>query len=105
MKSLSRRKVDDEVGGTPAKDGPGLQVDGPRAWVWHRGRAWEGAEERGQAGMSAKRSAAPAGGGRGARGVGDLGRKPQVGEDEHPEGKGAGGAAGSAGSTTGISRV
>jgi len=62
MKSLSRRNVDDEGGRKPAKDGPGLQVDGPRAWVWHLSVA--GAEERGQAGMSATRSAARAGGGR-----------------------------------------
>jgi hypothetical protein len=47
MKSLSRRKVDDEGGRKPAKVGPGLQVDGPRAWVWHLSVA--GAEERGQA--------------------------------------------------------
>jgi hypothetical protein len=65
MKTLSRRKVDDEGGRKPAKDGPGFQVDGPRAWGWHLSGA--GAEERGQAGMSAKRAAARAGGGRGGR--------------------------------------
>ena len=67
MKSLSRRKVDDaggrKPGEKPAKDGPGFQVDGPRAWGWHLSVA--DAEARGQAGMSAKRSAARAGGGRG----------------------------------------
>ena len=63
MKNLSSRNVDDEGGRKPAKDGPGFQVDGPRAWGSHLSVA--GAEERGQAGMSAKRSAARAGGGRG----------------------------------------
>jgi len=37
MKSLSRRKVDDEggrkAGRKAAKDGPGFQVDGPREAV------------------------------------------------------------------------
>jgi len=51
MKSLSSRNGDDEGGRKPgrklAKDGPGFQVDGPRAWVWHLSRA--GTEERGQA--------------------------------------------------------
>ena len=63
MKSLSRRNVDDEGGRKLAKDGPGLQVDGPRAWGWPLSVA--GAEERGQAGMVATRSAARAGGDRG----------------------------------------
>jgi hypothetical protein len=67
MKSLSRRKVDDEggrkAGRKAAKDGPGFQVDGPRAWVWHLSVA--GAEARGQTGMSAQGSAARAGGDRG----------------------------------------
>ena len=43
MKSPSGRKVDDEGGRKPAKDAPGFQVDGPRAWVWHLSVA--GAEE------------------------------------------------------------
>jgi len=75
MKSLSRRKVDEEggrkPGRKPAKDGPGFQVDGPRAWGWHLSVA--GAEERGQAGMWATRSAARAGGGPGWAEEGDLG--------------------------------
>ncbi len=43
-------------GGRLRTDGPGLLVDAPRAWVGPlRDRAWQGAEERGQAaGMSAK---------------------------------------------------
>jgi len=67
MKRLSRRKVDDEgrqkPGRKPAKDGPSFQVDGPLARGRHLSVA--GAEERGQAGISAKRSAARAGGDRG----------------------------------------
>ncbi len=77
MKSLSRRKGDDEGGRKPAKDGPGFQVDGPRAWGWHLSVA--GVKERGQAGMSAKRSAARAGGGRGELRTGTSG-EPEVRE-------------------------
>ena len=81
MKSLSRRNVDDEggrkPGRKPAKDGPGFQVDGPRAWGWPLSMA--GAEERGQAGMVATRSAARAGGGRGGLRKGTSGG-PEVRE-------------------------
>jgi len=76
MKSLSRRKGDDEGGRKPAQDGPGLQVDAPRAWGWPLSVA--GAAERGQAGMSATRSAAA--NRRGAE-EGDLGRAPEGRED------------------------
>ncbi len=78
MKRLSRRNVDDEGGRKPAKDGPGFQVDGPRAWVWHLSLA--GAKERGQAGMSATSSAARAGGGRGGLRRGTSG-EPEGRED------------------------
>ncbi len=81
MKSLSRRTVDDEGGRKPArkpaKDGPGFQVDGPRACVRHLSVA--GAEARGQAGISAMRAAAGAGGGRGGLRKGTSG-EPEVRE-------------------------
>ena len=79
MKRLSRRNVDDEggrkPGRKPAKDGAGLQVDGPRAWGWPLSVA--GAEERGQAGMSATRSAARAGGDRGGLRTGTSAGSPR----------------------------
>ncbi len=77
MKSRSRRNVDDERGRKPAKDGPGFQVDGPRAWGWHLRVA--GAEARGQAGRSATRAVARAGGGRGGLRTGTSG-EPEVRE-------------------------
>ena len=80
MKSLSRGRVTTRDGGRLRPDGPGLVVDASRAGVRPlRDRAWQGAAERGQAGLSAKRSAGQAGGGRWA-GVGELSREPHVGE-------------------------
>jgi len=83
MKSLSRRNVDDEggrkPGRKPAKDGPGFQVDGPRAWGWPLSMA--GAEERGQAGMVATRVSGASRRGPGWAEDGDLGREPEVRED------------------------
>ena len=49
-------------GGRPRTDWPSLVVDAPRAWGRPlRDRARQGAEERGQAGVSVQRSAGPAG--------------------------------------------
>src|SRR3972149_9986654 len=79
MKSLSRRNVDDEggrkPGRKPAKDGPGFQVDGPRAWGWPLSMA--GAEERGQAGMVATRGSGASRGGPGGAEGGAPGRERQ----------------------------